>query len=446
MEHFPLSRQILDILKTSPRGLTITQISDAMGTNRNSIAKYLEMLRVSGQVEDRDVGAAKMYYISNRVPLLTILSFSDDGVIIIDFQQVILRANKQMERILQRPVSAIVRKQLSVLDLPEHIVHVELVAKALDGLESRDDIVIEQESGDTFYKVKYIPTQFEDGTKGATIVFEDVTSERLAEQELLESETKYRTFIDMSPEAVIITTTNFIIQIVNNQALAILGAETREVIIGRNVFDFIAPEEHKVAYGMAEAISKEGVVRNQELTLVQLSGNRIKAAFNAAVLKDNKGNPEFFVGSVRDITKRRQLEEERDKAHARLADFFENSPVGYYVLSPDKQFIMVNRRACKLLGYSRDELLGKKFDDIVAPEQQARIDKTHWPSIFTEMIVAGAHFILVCKDSSRINADVWMKEMLDNKGNAVDVRGVFCLSSDTNLAERCKHCILDPNL
>ena len=55
-----LSR-IKKILKANPRGLTITEISHKIDINRNSVAKYLDVLVTSGHVEKRQVGPAKVY-------------------------------------------------------------------------------------------------------------------------------------------------------------------------------------------------------------------------------------------------------------------------------------------------------------------------------------------------------------------------------------------------
>ncbi|NLV25631.1 MAG: hypothetical protein GXY48_00445 [Methanomicrobiales archaeon] len=52
---------ILKSLKTSPRGLTITDISKKIRKGRNYTAKYLDVLHAEGKVEARQVGSAKVY-------------------------------------------------------------------------------------------------------------------------------------------------------------------------------------------------------------------------------------------------------------------------------------------------------------------------------------------------------------------------------------------------
>lgn len=48
--------RIRGLLKIYPRGLTISEISQRLKCNRNSVAKYLEILQISGTVEMQQMG------------------------------------------------------------------------------------------------------------------------------------------------------------------------------------------------------------------------------------------------------------------------------------------------------------------------------------------------------------------------------------------------------
>jgi DNA-binding IclR family transcriptional regulator len=68
--------QILKTLKFHPRGMAITEIARRTGMNRNSIAHNLEVLRVTGQVDLRQIGSAKVYFLAQRIPLSAFLCFT----------------------------------------------------------------------------------------------------------------------------------------------------------------------------------------------------------------------------------------------------------------------------------------------------------------------------------------------------------------------------------
>ena len=53
--------QIKRFLRGTSKGLTVTEIAHHIQVNRNSVAKYLDILRTSGLVEMKAVGSAKIY-------------------------------------------------------------------------------------------------------------------------------------------------------------------------------------------------------------------------------------------------------------------------------------------------------------------------------------------------------------------------------------------------
>jgi response regulator of citrate/malate metabolism len=56
-------KKIKDALKNNPRGLTITEISEATGLGRITAKKYLLYLLSKKEVEVRQVGVAKVFYL-----------------------------------------------------------------------------------------------------------------------------------------------------------------------------------------------------------------------------------------------------------------------------------------------------------------------------------------------------------------------------------------------
>ena len=76
--------QIKTLLKNNPKGMTVTDISHELKINRNSVAKYLDVMRVSGHVEMITFGPAKVFFPSNRVPMSVMLNYVSDYILIVD--------------------------------------------------------------------------------------------------------------------------------------------------------------------------------------------------------------------------------------------------------------------------------------------------------------------------------------------------------------------------
>ena len=76
--------RIKELLRTHPKGMTISECADALSLNRVSAARYLETLRFSGQAEMRQFGQAKIYTPAMRIPLSSVLNLSASPMVIID--------------------------------------------------------------------------------------------------------------------------------------------------------------------------------------------------------------------------------------------------------------------------------------------------------------------------------------------------------------------------
>ena len=61
--------QIRELLKKNPEGMSVTDLSKALVKNKNTVGRYLDILLISGQVDMRTYGMAKVYTLSQRVPL-----------------------------------------------------------------------------------------------------------------------------------------------------------------------------------------------------------------------------------------------------------------------------------------------------------------------------------------------------------------------------------------
>jgi PAS domain S-box-containing protein len=139
---------------------------------------------------------------------------------------------------------------------------------------------------------------------------EDVTEKEAAEARLRESEELYRSLVETSPNAIVLSDLAGNILMVNRRAAEIYGIERPDEIRGVNAFDFVSPDQRNAALAFSRKLFEEGGVMNQELFLPRKNGPDYPAEINASLVMDQKGNPRGFVAVIRDMTERKKTEEE----------------------------------------------------------------------------------------------------------------------------------------
>ncbi|MEJ2033032.1 MAG: PAS domain S-box protein, partial [Deltaproteobacteria bacterium] len=79
---------------------------------------------------------------------------------------------------------------------------------------------------------------------------------------------------------------------------------------------------------------------------------------------------QFFIilGLVINFWRRRKAEARQRRSEARFRSYFELGLIGAAVGNADKKWVAVNDRLCQILGYSREELLGKTWTELTYQE------------------------------------------------------------------------------
>jgi len=86
---------------------------------------------------------------------------------------------------------------------------------------------------------------------------------------------------------------------------------------------------------------------------------------------DNSGKALRLVGCVQDITERKLAEQEVQEREARFRSYFQMPLHGNCVTSIEKGWIDVNDRLCEILGYTREEIFLKTWDEMTHPDDLA---------------------------------------------------------------------------
>lgn len=141
---------------------------------------------------------------------------------------------------------------------------------------------------------------------------EEMASSR---QTLEEERRRYQELFDFAPDGYLVTDMEGIILDANSAAINLFNL-SRSLLIGKPLAIFVRSEEHLTFRTRLAEMKKVTFIRNDDWELIMLSGKRTSFPVSITVGKVNayKGGTAELRWLLRDITKRRQMEEELQKA------------------------------------------------------------------------------------------------------------------------------------
>ncbi|MGF7117884.1 PAS domain S-box protein [Methanobacterium oryzae] len=147
--------------------------------------------------------------------------------------------------------------------------------------------------------------------------FTDITERKKAEEELKESEERFRVLADESPVAIAVYRDNRNLY-VNPEASSILGY-TKDELLKMDYMDFIHPDYGNLIKKMAQArMNGESEHKHYEVKIITKDGQE-KWLETSSNLINYKGQPAGIVTSI-DITERKKLEAELKEARENLEE------------------------------------------------------------------------------------------------------------------------------
>ena len=163
-------------------------------------------------------------------------------------------------------------------------------------------------------------------------------------------------------------------------------------------------------------------------------GSSLWAFVQAVAQLGKDGQIIGYIGTVTDITYRVESEEVLRKNAFEIHDLYNNAPCGYQSLDNDGNFIRVNDTELKLLGYTREELIGKHFADLLTPDSQ-QIFVQIFPRFKQRGWVQDLELELVRKNGSVVPVSLSGTTLKDDKDNFLMTRSTIFDITERKRAE-----------
>jgi len=182
----------------------------------------------------------------------------------------------------------------------------------------------------------------------------DITERKLAEDKLRESEERYRLLVNHSPDAIGVYSENKLV-FVNDAAVKLLCAKSKEDILGLSPMNFVHPDSINFVLDRSQRMMRGEFVPVAEEKFVQLNGNIIDVEVAAMPLYYN--NKKAIQLVIRDITERKKIEEELKESEERYRNLFENhSAIKLLIDLETGKIFDANKAAVDFYGWTLNEM------------------------------------------------------------------------------------------
>ncbi len=197
----------------------------------------------------------------------------------------------------------------------------------------------------------------------------DITERRQIEEALRQSELKFRSVTESANDAIVAADSKGNIISWNNGAKRIFGYTDEEAL--NKPLTVLMPEVYREAHRLGmERYNQTGEahVIGKTVELIGLRKDSSEFPLELSLTSWTTGKERFYSGIIRDITERKRAENALEEAARRERAMIDNALDVICTVDAEGRFASVSPACFKVWGYQPEELVGRKYIDLVLPE------------------------------------------------------------------------------
>jgi len=248
----------------------------------------------------------------------------------------------------------------------------------------------------------------------------DISQRMIAERKLRESEELFRNLAEQSVAGIILIQDDKIV--FANDVIAKHSGYSLEEILSLNGNDFLKLVHQKDQSFFVEQLEKvdlQGTVPEHYIRIISKTGETIWVSMQ--MNKFEYQDSSIIAATIVEITKRVALEdklrEERDLAQK----YFDIASVLLLVLDVNQNVVQINEHGCKILDYTKEEIIGKNWIDNFLPERIKTMVRTTFTKVLAGEITSEDYYenyILTSAGEERLIS--WHNTLLKNSEGKVE--------------------------
>ena len=282
--------------------------------------------------------------------------------------------------------------------------------------------------------------------EGVIVHARDISEKKALEDELQRSEEYFRSLTESTSDIITVLDAAGNILYVSPSVERAAGYRPEE-ITGKKLFDFAHPDDVGGSLeSLAYALQREGVTRYAEIRIRHRDGtwHYYEAAANNLLKNPVVGG---IVVHTRDVTERKQWEEALRESEEKYRLIYDFTGEAIYTYDTGFTLIGANKKACELIGYEEQEILGRNILElnILHPDDYERTLQDIQRLYRGEVVKDELRFVR--KDGSVAIGDVTGAPLYNREGEVIAFTNVARDITESKRSElrleRFNRCLLE---
>ncbi len=312
-----------------------------------------------------------------------VLDLVEEALVLLDEGRRIQLFNRSAEQLFGYQAAEVLGAPLELL-IPEKFVPFQrqFAASSADGQgdgpgagSERMELRAVHKNGHEFPVEISLSRFSQDGDAAFLLAVHDIRERKLIENELWESEERFRAVFERAPVAIALEDMQGRM-VVANPALACMLNCSPDELVQTGYRALIHPDDLFPEIEMSQDWLADRCAEVQtETQLVLKDGQALSVQITASLIRDESGQPQYRIVMLEDISKRRQAEADLLEREQQYRSIFESVSDGLIIYSAEGTIVEANPAACRMNGYSYEEFIGMQPAAFIHPVNPPRFDE-----------------------------------------------------------------------
>ncbi len=249
-------------------------------------------------------------------------------------------------------------------------------------------------------------------------VVRDVTEEKQAEEKLQASEERYRNLFENATDGIFTLDLKTRFTSGNKRAKEMCGYNKKE-LIGQYATVILPEEEIPRMTDSFKRVLK-GEINTYETKIITKNGDLMPVEVTSSPIEVD-GKIVGTMGMARDITERKRWEEMLQQSEERFRSIVEHSHEGILIVDEAYLLTYVNDELCRMLGYSRKEIIGQDFRKFLDADSSQLVADRYVRRQRGETIPPRYEFNIIRKNGEKRRVEISSTVIKDLAGKTMTV-------------------------